>query len=635
MDSFICLIIRILNKMVHILNKVLLKLNKKYTSEIRKEKKISDEAACQAMMHARRKHRISKSTYMREKFYLLDSSKLDRYFTVHSVRARVEYVSEKFGAPKGEVYQKILYAYAKYEIPISYFAANDLYANTCDECLEFHRNQRKDVRRDNVRELMSITGWDESTVEQYIEDMRKKHGVALAYILENELFKKSDEEITEIIRKEKEEEAECAKRVKEKTGWSDYEYERHRVRCQYKYRIFTVKTYDNLQCWRLSDDVLDTYAVQRDAFILMDMYDTASTEVLNNKTLFDLKYKEFLGRKFWINKDSSLEEFREFIDGLDVVFCKPVNLCGGHGMRRYELHGTPEEMYEHFMNEPLMLVEEVIKQHPRINEIYPGCINSIRIMSALKDGKFECFGAWMKFGANGSQVDGRIEGGSFAGVDEKTGIIVTTAIDGKNNRFATHPNTGAKILGFQIPYWKEVLELTEKALRHVDGIDFVGWDVAITEHGPVIVEGNSRPALSDYQLLFAEDFGGMKKKYEHLLPPDGIGYYKTNTSGWSEVNGKRYYYKYGCRQKSGWLDLDGTMYRLGEYGYALTDGWHIVDGKKYYMNCSGAVQTGWLTIEEEKYYLGADGVCRTGWQTIGDKMYFFDENGVMQIDGSI
>lgn len=632
--------------------KVKLKLNEKYIAEIKKGKKVKGAVAYQAMMDAVKKHNISKDTYIKEKFYLLSTAMVDRYFKTNSVKSRVDYISEKYNAPKGLVYKKILDTYAKYKIPMAYFCANNLYEDTSDACLKFHSNEIKKTRQNHIKKMMSITGWDNATVEKYVKDTIKKHGVGLVYILENELFKKTDEEIQETIRENKEEEERRTKSIKEKTGWSDFEFERHRVNCRYRYRIHDIKTYDNLECWRKSNDVLDTYAVPRDAFILSDLYNNVSTEVLDDKTLFDRTFKDFLNRKFWVNRDTSLEEFKEFIEGLDAVFCKPINLNGGHGSYRYDLTGTPEEMYEYFMNEPMMLIEEVIKQHHLINEIYPDCIDSIRIMSVLKDGKFECIGAWMKFGANGSQVDGRIQGGSFAGVDEKTGIIVTTAIDGKNNRFANHPNTGAKILGFQIPYWKEILELTERAMRHIDGIDFVGWDVAITEKGPVIVEGNSKPAFADYQLLFAEDFGGMRKQYAHLIPPDGAPGTRTSANGWGEINGKRYYYKYGIMLKDSWvradghtyymgedgtmlkdcwLTKDGRSYRMAEDGHVLGDGWYTVEGKNYYFRCSGAVQTGWHTHNGNKYYSGPDGVQRTGWQTIAGKMYYFDKDGVLQI----
>lgn len=626
--------------------------NKKYISEIVKHTKATESAAYDAMVAAVKKHKITKDEYVKEQFYLLDAAKLNRFFTTNSVRARVEYIAEKYNAPKGLVYTKILGAYADYKIPIQYFVANDLYSDTSDECLKFHQEKIAETRAHHIEELMAITGWDNDKVEQYVKDTVKKHGVGLVYILDNELFKRTDEEIAEIIKEGNEEEAIRSKRIKEEMGWSDYEYERHRVTCRYRYRIHEIKTYDNLKCWKRSFEELDTFACPRDAFILKDMYDTASTEVLDNKTLFDQTFGEFLNRKFWINRDTSLEEFKKFIEGLDAVFCKPINLNGGHGSYRYDLDKSPEEMYEYFMNEPMMLIEEVIKQHHLLNEIYPGCINSIRIMSVLKDGEYVCFGSWIKFGANGSQVDGRIQGGSFAGVDEKTGIVLTTAIDGKNNRFSHHPNTGARIQGFQIPYWKEVLALTEKALRHYEGIDFVGWDVAITENGPVIVEGNSKPALADYQLLFADDFGGMRKQYVDLLPPPGAPANQTNTSGWLAVNGKRFYYKYGHMMKDGWMDLDGKRYYLAPDGHMLKNGWLTKDGQKYFLapeghlmsdcwathagkkyrlNDNGNMLRGWITVDDKKYYLGTDGVCRTGWHTIADKLYFFDAEGALVI----
>ena len=76
--------------------------------------------------------------------------------------------------------------------------------------------------------------------------------------------------------------------------------------------------------------------------------------------------------------------------------------------------------------------------------------------------------------------------------------------------YDTHPVTGKAFEGFQIPYWEEILKLTEKALRKVDGINYVGWDIAITGKGPIIVEGNCVPCPTIYESFFAYRKEGRK-----------------------------------------------------------------------------------------------------------------------------
>lgn len=361
-------------------------------------------------------------------------------------------------------------------------------------------------------------------MKKYIREIRKKFGVNVSFIKQHELFKLSDDEIAEIVRADKEENEARAEKIKRANGWSDFDLERSRSFCRYRYRIYSIKVYDNMECWKYPREVLDTFAVPQDSIDMCHTYNTAPTIVLDSKIQFVQTYKDFLGRKFWINRDTSMEAFIEFIDGLTEVFCKPTNLLGGHGSYRYELTDDVAAMYEYFMNEPMMLIEEIPKQHHLLTEIYDKSINSIRITSILKDGKFIPFCTWIKFGGKGSVVDGRAGGGCFAGVDVNTGIVDTPAIDIDNNRFEYHQDTGKRITGFEIPYWNEALALAERALRHVEGINFVGWDLCITEKGPVIIEGNAWPSFGDVQLLYnyeGKEWPGQRWRYiDYLEDPD-------------------------------------------------------------------------------------------------------------------
>ena len=53
-----------------------------------------------------------------------------------------------------------------------------------------------------------------------------------------------------------------------------------------------------------------------------------------------------------------------------------------------------------------------------------------------------------------------------------------------------HPVTGVELVGFQIPYWSESLQMViDAALLHPQNRS-IGWDVAITDKGPELIEGN-------------------------------------------------------------------------------------------------------------------------------------------------
>lgn len=53
-----------------------------------------------------------------------------------------------------------------------------------------------------------------------------------------------------------------------------------------------------------------------------------------------------------------------------------------------------------------------------------------------------------------------------------------------------HPETGVAFEGFAVPCWDEVKALVQRAHHAFPELGVIGWDVAITEHGPVLIEGN-------------------------------------------------------------------------------------------------------------------------------------------------
>ena len=93
-----------------------------------------------------------------------------------------------------------------------------------------------------------------------------------------------------------------------------------------------------------------------------------------------------------------------------------------------------------------------------------------------------------------AQVDGLHMGGLVSGIDIKTGRLGPATDLGFYVRVGwcgTHPHTGVQIAGRVLPMWAETRALAERAHAAFAYKTAVGWDIAVVDGGPVVVEGNS------------------------------------------------------------------------------------------------------------------------------------------------
>jgi hypothetical protein len=103
-----------------------------------------------------------------------------------------------------------------------------------------------------------------------------------------------------------------------------------------------------------------------------------------------------------------------------------------------------------------------------------------------------------------------------AAVDLKTGRLGPMTGDKKDSRLSwwdDHPVTGARVTGRVVPHWAEAKRLVLAAQRATLGRPLVGWDVALTPEGPVLLEGNSYPDVDFPQRTHCRGIG------ESLLGP--------------------------------------------------------------------------------------------------------------------
>ena len=215
-----------------------------------------------------------------------------------------------------------------------------------------------------------------------------------------------------------------------------------------------------------------------------------------------------------------MEDWKAFLDRNDDLICKPLEGSSGVGIERHtkeEWRGREEAFLQELRDKKIGIVEERVIQHPKMAEMCPTSVNTIRIATLLGDKKQGIVYAFLRIG-NGKVMDNVDQGGMAARIDLESGTLLTVGADKQGNTYTEHPMTHTPIIGFQIPYFKEACDMCLKAAQKVPQMRFVAWDVAITEKGPVFIEGNSFPshAVPQFAAHYPDGIGIMREFREFI-----------------------------------------------------------------------------------------------------------------------
>lgn len=157
------------------------------------------------------------------------------------------------------------------------------------------------------------------------------------------------------------------------------------------------------------------------------------------------------------------------------------------------------------------VLQRRIEQHTALAALHPRSVNTLRLVTAQRNGAVELLSAALRVGAGGSSTDNWSRGGLAAYVDADSGATRTPGVfkHGPRTTVARHPDTGVSLDGYPIPHFPEALALARRCHADLPGLRTVGWDVAITPNGPTLLEGNSEYGGSIHQAVddeFADRF---------------------------------------------------------------------------------------------------------------------------------
>lgn len=255
-----------------------------------------------------------------------------------------------------------------------------------------------------------------------------------------------------------------------------------------------------------SFDRAKTYTRQRRSRLCAAFNDKGYRHILQNKNEFNEFFHDFIGRDWIFCKTASREQIEEFLKSNDRIIVKPVDGGMGQGVHELKREGkTEKEIAESFCGENTLL-EEFLIQHPQMCYANKS-VNTLRITTVL-DSKGEAHIVKTNFrcGIGDSIVDNYSAGGVLYPVNNEYCRIEGPGSNSKlGDAILIHPGTDSFMPGRTIPFLSEALELVKKAACSIPQVRFIGWDVAIKESGPVLIEGNTSPGE---QLI---EFQGLEK----------------------------------------------------------------------------------------------------------------------------
>lgn len=183
---------------------------------------------------------------------------------------------------------------------------------------------------------------------------------------------------------------------------------------------------------------------------------------------------------------------------------KPADGEGGSGFRLLDWPGGDGQAFARFLEgQPDLggvnwLVQKRIRAHPALYPIALSALPTARVTTIRNEqGQPELVTSVLRFPSLATAIVDNIKaGGLMAPIDPETGRLGPACKGKAAGEVAVHPVTGATIAGLALPDWDAAKAMVVETHTNVfPEYSMVGWDVAFTPEGPMLIEGNGKPCI--------------------------------------------------------------------------------------------------------------------------------------------
>ena len=248
------------------------------------------------------------------------------------------------------------------------------------------------------------------------------------------------------------------------------------------------------------------------------MNDPFEVPIFNNKARTYQLYREYYNREaISIKKPGDFAEFQRYIKKHPVFVKKAVFESMGRSVELIDTATcgkTEQELFNEWISEGLHILEERVVQSDITAALNASSVNTIRCITLNTRESVIVPYCFMKVGRKGSFVDNGGAGGILVGIDKDTGVLNSDGYDELNIQYEKHPDTGVTFKGFQLPEWETMLSICKEMSAKMDKVKYIGWDMAYTNHGWVVIEGNGISQMIGPQIVWKR---GIKKEVSQFM----------------------------------------------------------------------------------------------------------------------
>jgi hypothetical protein len=221
--------------------------------------------------------------------------------------------------------------------------------------------------------------------------------------------------------------------------------------------------------------------------------------LLLDKSAFNRRYSKYVKRSYITTLDHSWSDLTDFLSVNSKTIAKPLDSSCGRGVflldkSKSDYQSKVDNLRNLFDEKCSYILEEAICNCDEIRRIAPSSLNTVRIVTVIdKNKELHIIAAMLRVGDGVSVIDNYCSGGMVCAIDFPSGRLKGMARNQKCETYEAHPYSNIKFDGYEVPYFRECIDLIKEIAFVEPEAKYVGWDLAITPNGIDLLEGNIPP----------------------------------------------------------------------------------------------------------------------------------------------